>query len=101
MRSEGVVDGKVYCIETAADNSGVPYADSFTVVTNGCLLALGEDQARFIAKAEITFKKDLWSFLKDKIGKLKHAFASHYFSSCRSECLEWYHKLLQLLGFGA
>ena len=70
MRSEGVVEGKVYCIETAADNSGVPYADSFTVVTNGCLLGLGEGQARFIAKAEITFKKDLWSFLKDKIGKL-------------------------------
>ena len=75
MRSEGVVDGKVYCIETAADNSGVPYADSFTVVTNGCLLALGEGQARFIAKAEITFKKDLWSFLKDKIGN-QNGFSS-------------------------
>ena len=102
MRSEGVVEGKVYCIETAAENSGVPYADSFTVVTNGCLLAIGEGQARFIAKAEITFKKDLWSFLKDKIGIQRSVFfPQFYFNSCRSKCLEWYHKLLQLLGFGA
>jgi len=76
-----VVDGKVYCIETAADNSGVPYADSFTVVTNGCLLALGEGQARFIAKAEITFKKDLWSFLKDKIEANAWSGITSYYSS--------------------
>ena len=101
MRNEGVVEGKVYCIETEADNSGVPYADSFTVVTNGCLLALGEGQARFIAKAEITFKKDLWSFLKDKIGKkIIINFVQVTISSCRSKRMEWHHKLLQLLGFG-
>jgi len=81
MRSEGVVEGKVYCIETEADNSGVPYADSFTVVTNGCLLALGNGQARFIAKAEITFKKDLWSFLKDKIEANAWSGITSYYSS--------------------
>jgi len=75
------VEGKVYCIETAADNSGVPYADSFTVVTNGCLLGLGEGQARFIAKAEITFKKDLWSFLKDKIEANAWSGITSYYSS--------------------
>jgi hypothetical protein len=69
MRDEWVIEGEIYCIETEAENSGVPYADSFTVATSSCLVALGGDRARVIAKAEITFKKDLWSFLKDKIGR--------------------------------
>jgi len=84
MSRSSVIEDKIYCIETEAENSGVPYADSFTVVTNSCLVRLGPEKARFIAKAEITFKKDLWSFLKDKIEANAWSGITGYYSQLAS-----------------
>ena len=93
LRAGSVIEGGIYCIETEAENSGVPYADSFSVVTNSCLVALGDDRARFIAKAEITFKKDLWSFLKDKIEANAWSGITSYYAQLAAS-LESYSALL-------
>ena len=62
--------GQLYCIDTEAFNSGVPYADSFTVITHICAYKESPTTCRLVAKAEIVFRKELWGFLKEKIGKL-------------------------------
>ena len=84
------VDGdKMLTVDTLADNSGVPYADSFSVLTHNCLLETGPDSSRLIAKAEIKFKKELWGFLKDKIQTNAWAGIKDYYSSL-SNALEMY-----------
>ncbi|XP_023321792.1 GRAM domain-containing protein 1B [Eurytemora carolleeae] len=59
--------GQLYCIDTEAFNSGVPYADSFTVITHICAYKESPTTCRLVAKAEIVFRKELWGFLKEKI----------------------------------
>jgi hypothetical protein len=61
--------GQIYCIDTEAENSGVPYADSFTVKTHICIYAETSASSRFLVRAEIVFRKELWGFLQEKIGK--------------------------------
>ena len=80
---------KMLNVDTVADNSGVPYADSFSVLTHNCLLETGPDSSRLIAKAEIKFKKELWGFLKDKIETNAWAGIKDYYSSL-SSALELY-----------
>jgi len=75
------VENQIYCIETTADNSGVPYADSFSVVTHSCLMNTGNNTARLVARAEIRFKKDLWGFLKDKIETNAWSGIKSYYTS--------------------
>ena len=77
-------DVKMFCIDTEADNSGVPYADSFSVITHNCLLEVGPESSRLIAKAEIRFKKELWGFLKDKIETNAWAGIKDYYESLGS-----------------
>jgi len=77
-------DVKMFCIDTEADNSGVPYADSFSVITHNCLLELSPSSSRLIAKAEIKFKKELWGFLKDKIETNAWAGIKDYYESLGS-----------------
>jgi len=83
------IENKIYFIETTADNSGVPYADSFSVVTHSCLVDTGNNTARLVARAEIRFKKDLWGFLKDKIETNAWSGIKSYYSSL-CDCLESY-----------
>ena len=80
---------KMLTVDTVADNSGVPYADSFSVLTHNCLLETGPESSRLIAKAEIKFKKELWGFLKDKIQTNAWAGIKDYYSSL-STALEMY-----------
>jgi len=79
--SKDNIENRIYCIETTADNSGVPYADSFSVVTHSCLVDSGNNTARLVARAEIRFKKDLWGFLKDKIETNAWSGIKSYYSS--------------------
>jgi len=79
--SKDNIENQIYCIETTADNSGVPYADSFSVVTHSCLVDAGNNTARLVARAEIIFKKDLWGFLKDKIETNAWSGIKTYYSS--------------------
>jgi len=87
--SQENIEDQIYCIETTADNSGVPYADSFSVVTHSCLVDAGNNTSRLVARAEIRFKKDLWGFLKDKIETNAWTGIKSYYTSL-SEALESY-----------
>ena len=60
---------QIYCIDTEAENSGVPYADSFIVKTHICIYAVTATTSQFLVRADIVFKKELWGFLQEKIGK--------------------------------
>ena len=82
-------DKRMLTVDTVADNSGVPYADSFSVITHNCLLETGPDSSRLIAKSEIKFKKELWGFLKDKIQTNAWAGIKDYYSAL-SNALEMY-----------
>ena len=68
IQRDGTIPGQIYCIDTEAFNSGVPYADSFMVRTHICVYKETEDSCRLVSRAEILFVKDLWGFLKEKIG---------------------------------
>ena len=68
MKRLGCIEDRLYCIDTEAFNSGVPYADSFTVRTHVCLYKDEDNTTKLSVKAEIVFRKDLWNFLKTKIG---------------------------------
>jgi len=89
LRDLSTSETKMFNIDTEADNSGVPYADSFCVITRNCLLEAGPQSSRLIAKAEIKFKKELWGFLKDKIETNAWSGIKNYYSSL-SESLEVY-----------
>jgi len=67
LKRAGSLDQQLYCIDTEAFNSGVPYADSFTVRTHVCAHKEDDNTTRLTVKAEIVFRKDLWNFLKTKI----------------------------------
>ena len=82
-------EARMMTVDTVADNSGVPYADSFSVLTHNCLLDTGPASTRLIAKAEIRFKKELWGFLKDKIETNAWSGIRSYYSSL-SAALEDY-----------
>ena len=64
--------GKFFLVDTVAENSGVPYADSFSVLTHNCLVEAGDgSSSRLVARAEIPFTRDLWGFLKVRNCPLK------------------------------
>ena len=89
LRDLSSSEKKMFSVDTEADNSGVPYADSFCVITRNCLVETGPQSSRLIAKAEIKFKKDLWGFLKDKIETNAWSGIKNYYSSL-SDSLEVY-----------
>jgi hypothetical protein len=39
------------------------------VKTHICIYAVTNTTSRFLVRAEIVFKKELWGFLQEKIGK--------------------------------
>ena len=73
------ITGEIYCIDTEAFNSGVPYADSFTVKTHICAYKDTAKSCRVTVKAEIVFKKELWNYLKGKIGERLFIRQTHSF----------------------
>ena len=79
-----MLEVQMFSVDTEADNSGVPYADSFSVLTHNCLLEVGPESSRLIAKAEIKFKRELWGFLKDKIEAILLADITNYYESLTS-----------------
>lgn len=74
------ITGEIYCIDTEAFNSGVPYADSFTVKTHICAYKDTAKSCRVTVKAEIVFRKELWNYLKGKIETSAWAGLRTYYS---------------------
>jgi len=71
---------QIYCIDTEAFNSGVPYADAFTVKTHICAYKDSASSCRITVKAEIVFRKELWNYLKGKIETSAWAGIRNYYN---------------------
>lgn len=61
--------GSKYCIDIETLNSGIPYADSFSVETHFCMTSLDDEQTNIKINSNINFKKHVWAMMKSLILK--------------------------------
>ncbi|KAK3925678.1 Protein Aster-B [Frankliniella fusca] len=59
--------GKMYAIESESQNAGIPYADSFTILTHYCLNKVSETESSFTVFADIKYKKSVWTVVKSML----------------------------------
>lgn len=52
--------GKMYAIESETQNAGIPYADSFVVLTHYCLNKVSETESSIAAYADIKYRKSVF-----------------------------------------
>lgn len=63
--------GHLYSINVESINSGIPYADSFSVFTHYCMIGTSETESTLEVYGEIKYKKNVWGLVKSKYKKLK------------------------------
>ncbi|XP_064077576.1 protein Aster-B-like [Macrobrachium nipponense] len=61
--------GDVYIVESEVLNSGIPYADAFSVVKHFCICRQDDAKTSVVCWASVKFKKTLWGFVKTMIEK--------------------------------
>ncbi|EZA60552.1 GRAM domain-containing protein 1B [Ooceraea biroi] len=73
--------GHLYCIDVESANAGIPYADSFSVLTHYCMSNVSENETSLTIFSQIKYKKSVWGFMKSVIEKNCWAGLEEYFSS--------------------
>ncbi|XP_034936499.1 protein Aster-B-like [Chelonus insularis] len=73
--------GHRYSIDVESINSGIPYADSFNVLSHFCIAAISENETSLAIFSQIHYKKHVWSVMKSIIEKNCWAGLDEYFSS--------------------
>lgn len=73
--------GHLYSIDVECVNAGIPYADSFSVLTHYCMTSVSEDETSLTIYSEIKYKKNMWVFVKSVIEKNCWAGLDEYFTS--------------------
>lgn len=73
--------GYLYCINVESVNAGIPYADSFSVLTHYCMTSISENETSLIVFSQIKYKKSVWGLVKSFIEKNCWAGLEDYFSS--------------------
>lgn len=63
--------GHLYCIDVESTNAGIPYADSFSILTHYCINNISENETSFAIFSQIKYKKSVWGIMKSKFKKLK------------------------------
>ena len=58
--------GHLYCIDVETINAGIPYADSFSVLTHYCMNNVSENETSLVVYSQIKYKKSVWGFMKSK-----------------------------------
>ncbi|KAF2903329.1 hypothetical protein ILUMI_02855 [Ignelater luminosus] len=61
--------GSLYAINLESVNAGIPYADSFYLLTHYCIQKISETQTSLVVYAEIKYKKSVWGLVKGFIEK--------------------------------
>lgn len=61
--------GEAYVVEFEATNSGIPYADAFSIASHYCLRKEDENKTRIGVWGNIKYKKTLWGLIKTMIEK--------------------------------
>ncbi|XP_011142718.1 GRAM domain-containing protein 1B isoform X3 [Harpegnathos saltator] len=73
--------GHNYCIDVENVNSGVPYADSFSVLTHYCINSVSENETNITVFSQIKYKRNMWGLMKTMIEKNCWSGLEEYFSS--------------------
>ncbi|KYN03970.1 GRAM domain-containing protein 1B, partial [Cyphomyrmex costatus] len=73
--------GHLYCIDVESVNAGIPYADSFSVLTHYCMNNISENETNLIIYSQIKYKKSVWGFVKSVLEKNCWAGLEEYFNS--------------------
>ncbi|CAL7941744.1 unnamed protein product [Xylocopa violacea] len=73
--------GHLYSIDVESVNAGIPYADSFSVLTHYCITSISESETSMAIYAQIKYKKNVWGFVKSVIEKNCWAGIDEYFTS--------------------
>lgn len=73
--------GHLYCIDVESVNAGIPYADSFSVLTHYCMNNISENETSLITYSQIKYKKSVWGFMKSVIEKNCWAGIDDYFNN--------------------
>lgn len=61
--------GQLYSIDATSVNAGIPYADSFYVVTHYCMKRTLDDHTVMSVHAQVKYKKSVWGVVKGFIEK--------------------------------
>ncbi|XP_034253149.1 protein Aster-B-like isoform X3 [Thrips palmi] len=72
--------GKMYAIESESQNAGIPYADSFVIITHYCLNKVSETESSIMVFSDIKYKKSVW-VVKGFIEKHTWAGLEEFYSS--------------------
>lgn len=56
--------GHRYSIDIESTNAGIPYADSFSVLTHYCMTSASEGESTLTVYSQIKFKKHVWTVMK-------------------------------------
>lgn len=58
--------GHLYCIDIEANNAGIPYADSFSILSHYCLSSISKNVSSFAVYSEIKYRKNVWGLVKSE-----------------------------------
>ncbi|XP_070158400.1 protein Aster-B isoform X2 [Polyergus mexicanus] len=73
--------GHLYCIDVESTNAGIPYADSFSILTHYCMNNISENETGLAIFSQIKFKKNVWGLVKGVIEKNCWSGVDEYFNS--------------------
>lgn len=73
--------GHLYCIDVESINAGIPYADSFSILTHYCINNISENETSLAIFAQMKYKKSVWGIMKSVIEKNCWAGLEEYFNS--------------------
>ncbi|KAJ8672900.1 hypothetical protein QAD02_004161 [Eretmocerus hayati] len=81
------VPSSFYSIDVDSTNSGIPYAESFSIWTHYRLKKTSENETSLKIYADIKYKKNLWSLVKTFIEKSCWSGMQEYFNSLVQELI--------------
>jgi len=61
--------GSLYAIDLESINAGIPYADSFSLLSHYCIQKISETQTSLVVYAQIKYRKSVWGLVKGFIEK--------------------------------
>ncbi|KAF4519428.1 hypothetical protein B566_EDAN008655 [Ephemera danica] len=73
--------GRIYVIDSEANNSGIPYADSFYIQNHFCLLRVSESQSRLTVYCQVKYRKSVWGLVKGFIEKNTWAGVEDFYAN--------------------
>lgn len=56
--------GQLYSIDVESLNAGIPYADSFSVLSHYCLKSVSENETCLTIYSKMHYKKSVWAIAK-------------------------------------